>query len=281
MNSNWIIIRLNKLEFKILLDAINETYGYDFSQYAEASFKRRIENFVKNHNIKSVAHLAAELIHDKKLFGELLCFISVTTSEMFRDPSVFKYLRNKIIPYLSTFPHIRIWHAACATGEEVLSLAIVLKEEGVYDKCSIYATDFNEEALNSAKKAIYPIKAVKEYCGSYQKSGGKATLSDYYHAKYDHVIFDKSLLKNVTFSNHNLVSDSAFIESQLILCRNVMIYFNRELQNKVLTLFDKSLELGGVLCIGSKESIQFSSIEGKYNILDKNYKVYRKDNYVH
>jgi chemotaxis protein methyltransferase CheR len=268
---------IEKLEMSLLTDGIYQAYGYDFRHYAMASFQRRIEQFRKNNNYESITHLLAASLHSKEVFSDLVNSISVTTSEMFRDPSVFKYLREKVIPYLKTFPHIRIWHAACANGEEVISLAILLKEEGVYDRCSIYATDFNENALKNAQKGIFSVKALKEYSQNYLKSGGKATLSDYYHAKYDHVMFDKSLLKNVTFSNHNLVVDSVFIEPQLILCRNAMIYFNRELQDRVLNLFNESLASGGVLCIGSKETLQFSTIDEYYSCLQKNYKIYRKD----
>lgn len=268
---------LENLEIRLLIEAINEVYDYDFSQYAMASFHRRILQFVKNSKLESISHLLANILHDRSTFASLLNSISVTTSEMFRDPTIFKFIRESIIPYLKTFPHIRIWHAACANGEEVISLAILLKEEGIYNRCSIYATDFNEKALKNAQKGIYPIKALKEYSQNYHKSGGKATLSNYYHAKYDFAMFDKSLLKNVTFSNHNLISDSVFIEPQFILCRNAMIYFNRNLQNRVLTLFDDSLVNGGILCLGSKESLQFSSIEKSYKSLNNNYKIYRKD----
>lgn len=270
-------LSLEELEISILTDAIYDVYGYDFRQYAIASFRRRIEQYLKNQGCKSITHLLADLLHSQSLFLNFVNSISVTTSEMFRDPSVFKYIREHVIPYLKTFPHIRIWHAACANGEEVLSLAILLKEEGIYDRCNIYATDFNEEALKNAKKAIFPITKIKGFSQNYQKSGGKGTLSDYYHAKYDHAIFNKNLLNNVTFSNHNLATDSVFIEPQLILCRNAMIYFNRDLQNHVLELFNASLTNSGILCIGTKESLQFSSIESYYKPLHKNYKLFQKD----
>lgn len=268
---------IEKIELYLLTKGVFEVYGYDFREYAMASFKRRINQFVTKYNYKNITHLLSDLLYDKNLFSIFVNSISVTTSEMFRDPSVFKYLREKIIPYLKTFPHIRIWHAACANGEEVFSLAILLKEEGIYDRCSIYATDFNDDALKNAQKGIFSIKTIKEYSQNYLKAGGKATLSEYYHAKYDHVMFNNNLLKNVTFSNHNLVVDSVFMESQLILCRNAMIYFNKDLQDRVLNLFDESLTNGGILCIGSKETLQFSSIEDSYSCLHKNYKIYRKN----
>lgn len=273
MNTN----NLEQVELALLTEGIYKVYGYDFRQYAQASFKRRIQQIISKQNYSSISHLLSDIIHNEDLFIMLLNAISVTTSEMFRDPSVFKYIREKIIPYLNTFPHIRIWHAACAGGEEVYSLAIILKEEGIYDHCSIYATDLNSEAIKCAETGIYPIKKLKEYSKNYQKSGGKGTLSDYYIAKYDHALFDKSLLKNVTFSNHNLTTDSVFIEPQLILCRNVLIYFNKELQSKVLKLFKDSLINGGILCLGSKESIQFSQVENDFKCLEKTYKIYKKE----
>lgn len=271
---------LEKLEIKHLSEAIFEVYGFDFRQYAMASFRRRIDQFVSNNNYESISHLMARILHSRSLMVDFVNSISVTTSEMFRDPIIFLYIREHVIPYLNTFPHIRIWHAACANGEEVFSLAILLKEEGIYDRCSIYATDFNDEALHNVQKGIFPVKMLKEYSLNYQKAGGKSTLSDYYHAKYDYAIFDNKLLKNVTFSNHNLAVDSVFMETHFILCRNVMIYFNRDLQNKVLNLFDDSLINGGILCLGSKETIQFSSIEKKYKELQKNYRVFRKEIYA-
>lgn len=268
---------IERIECSLLTKGIFDVYGYDFREYAMASFRRRIEQFIIKNKYKNITHLLSDLLHNKKLFYNFVNSISVTTSEMFRDPSVFKYIRKNVIPYLKTFPHIRIWHAACANGEEIISLAIILKEENLYDRCSIYATDFNNDALENAQKAIFPINKLQEYSQNYQNSGGKESLANYYHAKYDYAIFNKDLLENVTFSNHNLAIDSVFIEPQLILCRNAMIYFNRDLQNRVLELFNASLPGGGILCIGSKESLQFSSVEEKFKTLSKNYKIYQKD----
>lgn len=264
------------LELKLLTTAIFEVYGLDFREYAKASLRRRINSFIITHDFETITHLTARLIHNKDLLQPLVNAISVTTSEMFRDPEVFLYIRNTIIPYLKTFPHIRIWHAGCANGEEVYSLAILLKEEGLYDRCSIYATDMNQEALKNVKSGIFPIKKMKEYSVNYQKSGGKFSLSEYYHAKYDSVIFNKNLMKNVTFSTHNLAIDSVFMETQFILCRNAMIYFDENLQNRVITLFRDSLINGGVLCIGNKESIGSSSVSGDFSELNDDFKIYQK-----
>ncbi len=265
------------LELKLLTIAIYEGYGLDFREYAMASFRRRIEFFIKKHNYTNITNLTSDIIHNSETLRLLIDSISVTTSEMFRDPEVFLYIRSKIIPYLKTFPHIRIWHAGCANGEEVYSLAILLKEEGLYDRCSIYATDINETALTNVKEGIFPIKKMKEYSSNYQKSGGKLSLSEYYHAKYDSVKFDKSLIQNVTFSTHNLATDSVFMETQFVLCRNAMIYFDENLQERVLSLFNESLINGGVLCIGNKESIGFSSIQDSFQPFHKDYKIYRKN----
>ncbi len=266
-----------KLELKLLTIAIFEAYGIDFREYSMASFRRRIESFIQKYEYESITHLTAGIIHNKESLNLLIESISVTTSEMFRDPEIFLYIRNTIIPYLKTFPHIRIWHAGCANGEEVYSLAIMLKEEGIYDRCSIYATDINEEALKNVKKGIFPIKKMKEYSVNYQKSGGRESLSEYYHAKYDSVIFNKDLIKNVTFSTHNLAVDSVFMETQFILCRNAMIYFNENLQNRVISLFNESLINGGVLCIGNKESIRLSPVSGNFIPYNKDFKIYRKN----
>jgi chemotaxis protein methyltransferase CheR len=196
---------------------------------------------------------------------------------MFRDPELFKALRERVIPYLKTFPHVRIWHAGCSTGEEVYSTAIILKEEGLYDRSTIYATDFNDGALDTARKGIYKLESGKEFSKNYQKSGGRKSLSSYYHANYDAMIFDKELRKNVTFSNHNLVLDGSFGEMHLIICRNVLIYFDKTLQNRILNLFDESLCDNGFFVLGSKETINFSDIEKHFSVIDKKWKIYQKN----
>lgn len=272
---------IETIELELFVHGLNQAYGIDFTQYAKASFKRRVHNYITTHKIPTITTLLSMALHDKEFAENLISSISVTTSEMFRDPAVFNFIRHEVIPYLKTFPSIRVWHAACANGEEVYSLAILLKEEGIYDRCTIYATDFNEVALENARKGIFPLKHIKEYTKNYQRAGGKATLSDYYHAKYDHVIFDKELMKNVTFQHHNLTADSVFIDAQFILCRNAMIYFNSKLQDRVLSLFDESLEVGGVLCLGSKESLKFSSVSEKFKFMDEHFKIYQKQRGLH
>ena len=270
------ITEIENLEIDILLDAIYKRYGYDFRNYARASLKRRIFNFIKKNKLNRPSEIIAELLYNEQLFNEFICNISITVTEMFRDPTFYKTIREKVVPYLKIYPFIKIWHAGCATGEEVYSLAILLKEEDLYDRCKIYATDFNDRALNDAKEAIYPIEQIKKHTLNYQKAGGKKSFSDYYHSEYDSVIMDSSLKKNITFANHNLVADASFGEMNIIICRNVLIYFNKSLQNHVLDLFNDSLITNGFLCLGNKESLMFSDIENKYSDFEKKEKVYQK-----
>ena len=274
---------IENIEINLLLEAIFQRYGYDFRNYARASIKRRILSFLAmNPEIigaedENISKLIPQVLYDEDLFQKLLQYFSITVTEMFRDPEFFKALREKVIPYLKTFPHVRIWHAGCSSGEEVYSMAIILKEEGLYNKTTIYATDFNDEALGNAKKGIYKLEAGKEFSKNYQKSGGKKSLASYYHANYDAMIFDKSLMKNVTFSNHNLVLDGSFGEMHLILCRNVLIYFDKTLQGKIFNLFDESLCDNGFLGLGSKETLSFSNAEKDFSVFDKNWKIYQKN----
>jgi len=278
MNKN-----IENIEMNLLLEAIFQRYGYDFRNYAKASLKRRILSFLAmNPEIigaeeESISKLIPQILYNEDLFQGLLQYFSITVTEMFRDPGFFKTLREKVIPYLKTFPHVRIWHAGCASGEEVYSMAILLKEEGLYDKATIYATDFNDEALDNAKKGIYSLDAGKNFSKNYQKSGGKKSLSDYYHANYDAMIFDKSLIKNVTFSNHNLVLDGSFGEMHLVICRNVLIYFDKMLQGRIFNLFDESLCDNGFLALGSKETLSFSNAEKDFSEFDKKWKIYQKN----
>jgi len=266
-----------------LLEAIFQRYGYDFRNYARASIKRRLLSFLATYpqlvetEDEKISWLIPQILYDEDLFQKLLQYFSITVTEMFRDPESFKALRERVIPYLKTFPHVRIWHAGCSTGEEVYSIAIILKEEGLYDKATIYATDFNDEALDNARKGIYKLENGKEFSKNYQKSGGKKSLASYYHANYDAMIFDKSLRKNVTFSNHNLVLDGSFGEMHLILCRNVLIYFDKTLQSRIFNLFDESLCDNGFLVLGSKETLSFSNTEKHFSVFDKKWKIYQKN----
>ncbi len=264
------------LEISLLLDAIYRKYGYDFRDYSTASIKRRILRRLSMSGLKSISELQHKIIYDESFFTSLLHDLSVNFTEMFRDPSFYHVLRKKIIPELNDLPFLKIWHAGCATGEEVYSVAIVLKEEGLYNRTQIYATDFNEKVIQKAKEGIYDIERLKMYTHNYQKAGGLASFADYYTARYEYVLMKKSLKKNITFSDHNLVTDGVFGEMNMILCRNVLIYFSRELQNRVFMLFKESLSNGGFLCVGTKESIRFSDISDDFEDVSKKEKIYRK-----
>lgn len=217
-----------------------------------------------------------KILYNTSFFQDIIGHFSITVSQMFRDPHVYKVIREKVIPYLATYPFVKIWHAGCATGEEVYSLAILLQEEGIYNKCTIYATDFNDEALHKAKQGIYPIADLKEWSKNYQKSGGVSSLTDYFHAEYNSVRLSKSLQKNITFASHNLAVDEMFGEIHLVLCRNVLIYFDQKLQNRALRLFADSIVRDGFLCIGTKESLRFAEVYNKFTEFSADHKIYRK-----
>ncbi len=264
------------IELELLLKAIYMKYGYDFRSYARASVKRRVKHRLKMSNLGTISDMQRKILYDEDFFSTLLQDLSINVTEMFRDPSFYRALRERIIPELSGLQFIKIWHAGCATGEEVYSMAILLKEEGLYDKSRIYATDFDEEVLAKAKDAIYPIDKLKEYTRNYKDAGGLESFADYYSAKYEFVLLDKSLKENILFSNHNLVTDSVFGEMDIIVCRNVLIYFNRDLQNRVFKLFNDSLCQNGFLCLGQKETLRlYGHFEDFESMLTKE-KIYRK-----
>lgn len=223
-----------------------------------------------------LSEMQSQILEDKVFAAKFLQDLSITVTEMFRDPAFYKSLRENVIPILKTYPFIKIWHAGCATGEEAYSMAILLQEEGLIERTTIYATDFNQRALNQAKEGIFSNELIKEYTINYQLSGGKQSFSDYYTSYYDNVIMNQNLKKNIVWANHNLVTDSVFAEVHLILCRNVLIYFERELQNKVQRLFYGSLINGGILCLGSKEGLRFSDVFEFYTELDKKQRIFKK-----
>lgn len=264
------------LEIKLLLEAIYSKYGYDFRNYGKAHIKRRIIHRLSTSKLNNISELQHKIIYDKEYLKTILEDLSITVTEMFRDPEFYKAVKHEIFPLLKTYPYFKIWHAGCATGQEVYSMAILLKEEGIYDRAQIYATDFNQLALQKAKDGIYPIDRIKEYTQNYQKAGGKNSFSDYYTAKYESVIIDKSLKKNIVFADHNLVTDGVFAEVNMIICRNVLIYFNKELQDRVLKLFEDSLIAGGFLCLGSKESMRFAKNYNNFQTILDNEKIYKK-----
>jgi len=265
------------IELQLLLQAIYLKYGYDFRNYAKASVRRRVEHFMKKENLNSFAETQHKILYEVNFFDRLLLDLSVNVTEMFRDPNFYRSFRQNVVPFLKKQPFLKIWHAGCASGEEVYSMAILLKEEGLYNKTQIYATDMNQIILNQAKEGIYLINRLKLYTENYQKAGGKESFSDYYIAHYDHVVMNKSLKENILFSDHNLATDGVFGEMHVIFCRNVLIYFNRDLQNRALGLFNDSLINHGILCLGSKESIRFSEHSNIFVDVDKDEKIYAKE----
>lgn len=259
-----------------MLESIRSVYGYDFTDYAEASVKRRSASFMSSRKIDSVELLRRTLLTDEKIFEEFIKEVSVTVTEMFRDPTFYLSLRVNVMKRLSTYPFIKIWLAGCATGEEVYSLAILLKEEGLLNRSVIYATDINQHSLQLAKEGIYPMEYMKSYTVNYQKAGGKNSFSDYYIAKYDSALFDKSLKQNMVFASHNLATDKSFNEFHLVICRNVLIYFNQQLQDKVIKLFYDSLCSFGFLGLGNKESLLFAENRKDFTELDKKERIFMK-----
>lgn len=264
------------LQYRALLQSIKFVYGYDFTEYSEASLRRRIDSFMNNRNIENIDSLKHLLLESEGLFEEFIRQVSVTVTEMFRDPSFYRSLRENIMPRLATYPFIKVWIAGCATGEEVYSVAILLDEAGILGRTVIYATDINQKSLITAREGVYPANNMKLYTSNYQQSGGTRSFSAYYKANYDAVMFDKSLRQNIVFAPHNLTADKAFNEFQIIFCRNVMIYFNQELQNKVINLFYESLCSFGFLCLGAKESLLFSDKQRKFEEIDRRQKIFMK-----
>lgn len=263
-------------ELKTLLESVRKTYGYDFTEYAEASVRRRIAYFMAQHKIMSMEVLRDRLCKNENEFEQFIEEFTVNVTEMFRDPGFYRSLRDNVIPRLATYPFIKIWIAGCSTGEELYSIAILLKEEGLLDRSLIYATDINPKALRAANEGVYPMDIMKSYTQNYQKAGGKNAFSDYYIAKYGSVLLDKSLRQNVVFSIHNLATDKSFNEFQLVLCRNVLIYFNQDLQKKVINLFYDSICPLGFLGLGSKESLLFSGRQNNFNEIDRKERIFIK-----
>ncbi|MDQ6717575.1 MAG: protein-glutamate O-methyltransferase CheR [Gemmatimonadota bacterium] len=266
---------LERIEVELLLEGIYRQYGFDFRAYAYASIRRRLWKRIETEGLRSVSALQEHVLHRPEMMEKLLLDLSINVTAMFRDPSFYVAFRQKVVPMLRTYPFIRLWHAGCSTGEEVYSMAILLREEGLYDRARIYATDINEVVLQRAKAGIFPIDRMQEYTENYMRAGGKKSFSEYYTAKYGGALFDQSLTKNIVFSQHNLVTDKSFSEFNVILCRNVLIYFDKTLQTKVHELFYDSLGMFGILCLGSRESLRFMRYEQCYEQLGTE-KIFRK-----
>jgi chemotaxis protein methyltransferase CheR len=267
---------LERIEIELLLEGIFRHYGFDFRAYAYASIRRRLWKRIEEEGLASVSALQERVLHEPEMMEKLLLDLSINVTSMFRDPGFYVAFREHVVPLLRTYPFIRIWHAGCSTGEEVYSMAMLLREEGLYDRSRIYATDINEVVLKRAKAGIFPLERMQEYTDNYMRAGGKRSFSEYYTAKYGGALFDQSLTKNVVFSQHNLVTDRSFSEFNVILCRNVLIYFDKTLQSKVHSLFYDSLAMFGVLVLGSKETPRFMSHEECYEQIAAPQKIFRK-----
>lgn len=268
--------RLSDEELECLLNEVQEKFGYDFTRYSPASIKRRVNRLFFLDKFDDLTAFLRRIRNDPHYINRFIGEITVGVTEMFRDPSFYRLLRQELIPVLATYPFIRIWHAGCSSGEEVYSMAILLQEAGLLHKSLLYATDINPSSLEKAKKGIYPISQLRLFSENYIQSGGEADFSSYYTARYDLVKFSDTLKKRMIVATHNLVSDRSFNEFQLIICRNVLIYFSHPLQEKVLALIDGSLERLGFLALGPREHLRFAPLAGRYELVSLTEKIWRK-----
>jgi chemotaxis protein methyltransferase CheR len=267
---------LERIEIQLLLEAIYQHYGFDFRGYALGSLKRRLWRRAYGEKLETLSALQDRVLHDPAVMERLLLDLSINVTAMFRDPTFFRAFREKVVPTLRTYPFLRIWNAGCSTGEETYSLAIMLKEEGLYDRTRIYATDINDRVLDQARAGAFPLEKMREYTENYLRAGGTEEFSSYYSVAGETATFTDELCEQVVFAQHNLVSDAPFNEFNVIVCRNVMIYFGKTLQDRVHELFYESLETLGILAMGHKESIRFTRYEERYEALDAQQKLYRK-----
>ncbi|WHY57009.1 CheR family methyltransferase [Peribacillus simplex] len=276
MKDTLTIEEREDLEIELLLEAIYSVSGFDFRKYMRSSIKRRVENRMRLDHIRRISGMIEMVLYEKGYVEKLLRDFSINVTEMFRDPEFFKAFRLNIVPLLKKLPEIRIWHAGCSTGEEAFSMAIILKEEGLYDKARIYATDMNDEVIRHAEKGILPLNRMQSYTKNYLQAGGNQEFSEYYTTDYQNAYLHSDLLKNIVFFQHNLVTDGSFNEFHIIMCRNVMIYFTGELQTYVNQLFYDSLCKDGFLAVGSKETLHTSSFSEDYEDFDSKERIYRK-----
>ena len=265
-----------ELELTLLLEALFHKYHYDFRGYSMSSVRRRLRQARDHFNCETYTELQGRVLHDEAILPQLLAFMTVQVSEMFRDPNYFKMLREQVVPHLRTYPSLKVWIAGCSSGEELYSLAILFREEGLEERTLFYATDINPEALRRAEAGIYPLERLKLFTENHQRSGGKSSLSDYYTAAYGFATFDKTLRQRTIFSDHSLATDAVFAEVQLISCRNVLIYFDRELQDRAIGLFNDALNRKGFLGLGSKESLRFSKHMGSFSEFAREERIYQK-----
>jgi chemotaxis protein methyltransferase CheR len=263
------------IEIKCLLEALLEKSGHDFRDYSKAHLTRRLRHVQTLSGADSISHMIHRLLYDQAFLDVLLHQLSINVTEMFRDPAFYLAVRQQVAPLLATWPHVKVWHAGCASGEEAYSMAIVLREAGLYPRCQIYATDFSPSILQEARQGIYPVERIKNYTENYLKAGGTESFCDYYTSKYDYAMIDSAVKKNIVFAEHNLAIDQVFSEVNLVVCRNVMIYFSRTLQIRVLKLFHESLCPGGILCLGNKESMA-AECRHLFQALDEKQRIYRR-----
>jgi chemotaxis protein methyltransferase CheR len=268
---------VHNVEIRLLLEGIHQVHGYDFRGYAEASIRRRLIHWLAESPFTTFSEAQSRLLREPLLFESLLRGITVNVTEMFRDPAFFKAVREQVVPFLKTYPYVKIWHAGCSTGEEAYSLAIVLHEEGMAGRFRMYATDINESVLQRAAEGMLPIAEMQRFTRNYQKSGGRASFADYYTARYDRAILAADLRRDIVFAPHNLAVDAEFGEMHMVLCRNVMIYFKPALKERCLRLFDDSLLPGGFLCLGMKESLEQRLSGERYSELARHTRIYRKN----
>jgi chemotaxis protein methyltransferase CheR len=264
------------IEIRLLVQAIFLRYGHDFRDYAQASLKRRVLQAQQRMGAPSISALQERVLHDADQFAQLLQYLTVPVSEMFRDPSYFLAVRRHVIPVLGTYPSLKIWVAGCSTGEEPYSLAILLHEEGLLERCILYATDINHASLEQARQGIFSLERMQAFTRNYQRAGGTRSFSDYYTAAYGGVLLDRSLRDSITFADHSLATDSVFSETHLVSCRNVLIYFNRGLQDRALGLFHESLSRRGFLGLGSKETLDFSAYADRFEPVSRPDRIYRR-----
>jgi chemotaxis protein methyltransferase CheR len=269
-------IDCEELEIEMLLHGIRTRYGYDFAHYSRSSLRRRLERALAQTKLTHFSELLDRLFHDEQCFDEFLKIMSISVTEMFRDPEFYQAIRKHVVPLLKTYPFIKIWHPGCATGEEAYSMALLLHEEGFLDRARIYATDFNKHSLDAASNGVYSARQMAVYAGNYRLAGGKGHFRDYYNDGYELAKFKDFLKERIIFSYHNLVTDGVFGEMNIICCRNVLIYFDKTLQDQVLRKFSESLRHGGFLCLGNRESLNFTAVKPSFAQVNKMQRIYQK-----
>jgi chemotaxis protein methyltransferase CheR len=267
---------VSELDVRQLLEAIYQRFHYDFRQYAAASLKRRLAQAMRHFECATLAELQEQVLSDANAFPRLLGFLTVQVSDLFRDPDFFLALRQQVMPILATYPSLKLWVAGCSTGEEAYSLAILLAEEGLLGRSRIYATDINDDSLRKAQSGVYALERMKQFTLNHRAAGGRGSLSEYYHASPDGAVMSPELKKHITFADHSLATDSIFSEVQLVSCRNVLIYFDKQLQDRALNLFADALVRRGFLCLGTKESVRFSAHAQRFTELNPEQRIYRR-----